>query len=600
VAANPLRTFPPSIFHLLSSISDAKRPPWRALRSWRERFLPFCRARARCPRDGSGETPELRFLISAFQLFSFSAFQLFSDTRLVILERLASRSLWLLLLSVSLSCGGMDGAAKAQDLTPISFLERAQTNSAILNGTYSPRTNGLDRLTGPGPRTTTRSAAEFAEDYGVTTEGSPFAPGTGAQDTEGAAAEPGELAGPESEFAQGVKSAFLPRRIQLGFDVTLRAEYDSNVTVGDEGPRIRGSRATIQTVDDSNGKEDFVFSALLNTRMTWQFAGGYSIGLALAIEYREYLSHPEFSGLFINTTAPIGLAVRFKTGDVQWTLHDYFSFTNDPEEEPELSGVTRFSQFSNSIGVDAAWSATTHFGLRGGYEHVNTIGSSSAGDRDSSSDALQFAAIYGVTPEIQTGLSATATVMKETGDFATDSTTLAIGPFLRGPITPATRIFLTAGVQYTNFDNSSSSPSFEGDGNNNNDSGGSGGTSFYGSLRITNELTHFYTHTLSLGRDTQAGYLSDSVTTDFIRYAGTWQLGRGMTLSGDVYAERSTQAGGPFGDQFVRVGGGLVLAVPIRPTISANIGWEHTKKDSDQNEFDYTRDRVFLSVSWFF
>ena len=170
---------------------------------------------------------------------------------------------------------------------------------------------------------------------------------------------------------------------------------------------------------------------------------------------------------------------------------------------------------------------------------------------------------------------------------------------MRGQITNATNVFLTAGVQTITFDGQdSNSPGFGGQ---NSDSGGGGGFSYYGSLRITNNLTEFYSHTLEIGRDTQLGIVSNSVTLDYIRYSALWHITHNVGLTGRLFAEKGTQSGGQFGnDKFLQYGGELTFNVPIRPTVAAQLGWRHTTKNSDQAQFDYSVEQIFLSLSWIF
>ena len=292
-------------------------------------------------------------------------------------------------------------AAIAQDLSPISFLQRADVNSAIIDGTSPQNIVGRDRRAKPTANDLSAAGSDLptAADEG--------AGGPGVRD-----------------IAQGIAFALVPRAVHVGFSTSLRLEYNSNITAGNGGSGQFGSGSAFG-VNNSTGvaatgvADDFIITSLLNTTMTWQSSGGSSLGLALGVGYRLYLEHSDFSGLILNTNAPGGLALRFATGEVNWTLYDHVSYDNDPTGSPELSGVSNYSTFTNSFGLEGAWSPAEHWLIRGGYEHTYLSTESDQQSTKRNSDALQLAAIYNVTPLIQTGLTGSVTLSQETSEIGT-------------------------------------------------------------------------------------------------------------------------------------------------------------------------------------
>jgi hypothetical protein len=535
------------------------RDPSRSWRSWRE-------------------TPAL-----AFQLFSFSAFQLFSDTRRVILERHASRSLLLSVLALmSLGWEGFDRAAFAQDLTPNTFLQRDRVNNVMIEGT------GFPRFGAPSELAPSRRGEEVLPDI---------------------EAETSEVADAFGQLA----FALVPQALRLRLGLEFRAEYDSNITVGNAERGGQDSRFGFFGQSAAAEMDDFILQGLVNLGMTWQFSGGNALGIDLGLGYRQYLLNPEFSGFVANTSTPGGLAFRFATGDVVWTVFDHFSFNTNPGSQSQQTGVSEYRSFTNTFGFEGAWSISDQHGLRAGLDRTYLSTSSTDQELKRTSDALHLAFVYAVTPLIETGLSGSITFSQDENEFSeagssntstdTDSTAIAIGPYFRGQITPATEVFLSVGVQQVSFDESN------GGGGVGTGSGSDEDPSFYGSLRITNRLTHFYTHSLSIGRDTGLGQVaSNSVETDSVRYTGRWNLTDRTSLTGNVFFENSTQGGGSNGgggsgsldEKYKLYGGGLTFDVAVRPTVSASLGWQHTVRDSDQEGFDYKRDVVFFSVAWSF
>jgi hypothetical protein len=457
-------------------------------------------------------------------------------------------------------------AAVAQDLTPTTFLQREQVNNVMVEGTGFPRLGSQTDVPSRQP--------------------SELRPETEAESSEVADA-----------FEQ-VALALVPRALRFKFGLEFRAEYDSNITVGASGGGGQDLRFGGFRQSAAGETEDFILQGLLNVGMTWQFSGGNALGIDVGLGYRQYLLNPEFSGMVLNTNAPGGLAFRFATGEVIWTVFDHLSFNTNPGSQSELTGVSDYQSFSNTFGVEAMWSASDQIGLRAGVDRTYVTTSSSDQELKRTSDAVHLALAYAITPLMETGLSGSLTFSKDRNSFSTgststqdtESTAIAVGPYFRGQITNFTKVFLSAGVQKVSFDGSNGSDSSS----NNSD------PAFYGSLQITNELTDFYTHTLSVGRDLGLGLVSNSVETDSVRYAGRLRMGTRTSLSGNLFFQNSKQSGGSFAEKYKLYGGGLAVDVAVRPTVSASLGWQHTTRDSDQDAFDYKRDVIFFSVAWVF
>lgn len=392
--------------------------------------------------------------------------------------------------------------------------------------------------------------------------------------------------GEGGEFAYAVASAFVPTSVQLRLGLSSQIEYNTNVTVrsgSESGPR--GSRVALGGGD----AEDLIFLNTVQISTLLGFSGGRSLGVDLDVGYRHYLENTQLSGLVLNTKVPGGVRFSFPTGDVRWTVHDVFSFTTDPADEPELSNATDFSRFTNSAGLDAAWIPVSRVMLNAGYERFDLISNSSEfGNRDRTSHSLRGRATYALGPLAQTGLTASATFTQPGGSAGNRSRALALGAFVNGSITHATSIVATGGLQTLEFENGDM------------DSGSGGGESFYASLRVTNKLTNFYSHAVDVGRQVRLGTLSNSVATDYLRYSGSLPVGRRASLVGNVFVEESEQSGGAVTDRFRRYGGGVSLQVALRPTLSGALGWQTVSKDSDAVERSYSQQRVYARISWLF
>jgi len=400
---------------------------------------------------------------------------------------------------------------------------------------------------------------------------------------------------PTSFLQRGTAPAMV-KPVEFQMSLGISTEYNSNITLSDSVDSSLGSvPGNVGASNSSLGsKSDLVSEAQLTLSGAWFLTEQSQLSMAIDFGYQKYLNHTDLDGIVMDL--PTALSYSFTTGDLKWTIHDSLTVSNDASNQPELSGIDKFGELTNDAGLDVAFAAGSRITLSAGYERYDyysttsgalatsgpsNLTSPSASDSlDHSSDSVQFAAIYDLVPSARTGLGASMTNTSYSDDSRGSSTAYAVGPFFNATLTPATKVFASAGYQVMNGD--------------------SGGDNWYGSLEISNQLNRIYSQTLDASHSVGLGIVSDTFALDSLRYAGNLELRRDVTLTLDVFVDHGTEQGGGIDEKLTQYGGGLTVRVQLTRAIQGSIGWEHIGKSSNIVGRSYQQDRVFSSLSWAF
>jgi len=284
----------------------------------------------------------------------------------------------------------------------------------------------------------------------------------------------------------------------------------------------------------------------------------------------------------------------FSTGRVKWTLYDRPSYTQDPAQNPELSGVGKYAAFTNLAGIESDWPLGEALKITLGYEmsdYTTTETSSRASSlsQDHVSHSFRLSSPYQLNPATQAGMSTSVTVTQYQNQSTQDSTAFSVGPFVKAQLTAVSTAYLTGGLQ--NVSNAGGGP---GNGSTTSDNG------FYGEAIISNRPNSRFSHQLDLGRETQLGTISNTVTDDYVRYSATLGLGPTVSLNGNAFVDHGQEMGGLVGETFNQYGGGLSLGLPLARTINLTVGCQWTQKDSNIAGRSYSQFRINAGLSWTF
>ena len=359
-----------------------------------------------------------------------------------------------------------------------------------------------------------------------------------------------------------------------------------------------------------NRESDEVIRVGLNLLTTVPLTRLNTLRFDLGIGFVRYLEHPDATSDNIFITPGSQLAVDFYLGDyLRFNVHDAFDIRQDPVDVAELSNVTNFGRFTNTAGITATADLRNGLILTGEYDHNNYVSLNDDFDYlDRSAEQFAGSISYQLRPRTFVGVDGGYAITNYDGNGLNDSTGYTFGAFLDSTITPYLRVVLHGGYQGADFDTGGTVDA----GTYNQQSGTIGlptsGTygdryslsTFYWSATINNRINAYLTHSLSLGRETDLGLISNYVKVDYARYNLAWRVFSNITLAGDVFYDHDVESGGPFRERINRYGGDLSLGVQLNRHLSGAVHYAYIQKDSDADLRDYYQNRVGLDVDYHF
>jgi hypothetical protein len=234
---------------------------------------------------------------------------------------------------------------------------------------------------------------------------------------------------------------------------------------------------------------------------------------------------------------------------------------------------------------------TAAFGLTLGYQNVDyttVTTSSSSLSQSRTSQSFNLSTPYMLNPSATTGLSASVTITRERSGPSPNSTSYSAGPYLQAQVTEVTSVYLTGGLQKVSADAS------------NTPGGGSDDSGFYAEANITNNPSSRYSQQLEAGRQTQLGIISNTITSDYVRYSGALGLGAHVTLDGNLFIDHGKETGGAVGETFLQYGGGLSLSMPLARALRLTCGSQLIEKASNTKGRSYSQYTLTSALDWTF
>ena len=330
----------------------------------------------------------------------------------------------------------------------------------------------------------------------------------------------------------------------------------------------------------------------------------------IGVGFVRYLEHPNATSGDVFITPGSQLGLDFYVGDYfRFNVHDAFDIRQDPVDAAELSNVTNFGRFTNTAGITGT--ADLHNGLvfTGEYDHFNYVSLNNDFDYlDRSAEQFYGSVAYQIRPRTFIGVNGGYSSTNYDRNGLNDSDAYTAGGFLDTTLTPYFRLIVHGGYQAASFDTNGTV-----------DAGnyqfvdralglpttGTFGdryslSTFYWNATLNNRINAYLTHSLSLGRETDLGLISNYVKVDYIRYNLAWRVLSNVTLAGDVFYDHDVESGGPFAERINRYGGDVSLGYQFNRHFAGALHYAYIQKDSDAYLRDYYQNRVGLDVDYHF
>ena len=294
----------------------------------------------------------------------------------------------------------------------------------------------------------------------------------------------------------------------------------------------------------------------------------------------------------------------------RFNVHDNFDIRQDPVDNAELSNVINFGRFTNTVGITGT--ADLHNGLllTGEYDHFNYVALNDDFDYlDRSAEQFFGSVSFKLRPGTTIGADGGYSITSYDRNGLNDSDSYTVGAFFDTTITPYFRLVLHGGYQASSFDSGGTVDVGDYSRFNGNVIGlPTSGTytdrsslsTFYWSATLNQRLSAYLTHSLSAGRETDLGLISNYVKVDYVRYNVAWRATSNVTLAGDIFYDHDVESGGPFDEHINRYGGDITLGFQFNRHLSGAVHYAYIQKDSSADLRDYYQNRVGLDVDYHF
>jgi hypothetical protein len=335
----------------------------------------------------------------------------------------------------------------------------------------------------------------------------------------------------------------------------------------------------------SDEQEDLSFRPQVNTLTVWPVTPKNTLSLTLGLGYAKYINATEYDGLFVAPGSDVSFDLYVE--DFVFNLHDRFSFSQDVTGDPTVSGIGGLDRFENTAGVGVTWDLNKLL-VNGGYDYAVFVPTEDLYSNQSrGSHLFNASGALVINPTTLAGLQLSGGLTDYDEDLYSDNQHIGLGAFVSSQVSEYTRLRVAGGYVIYFFDPSLSVTNSE------------ELDAFYLDLSLNQRLTPSFTHSVSLGRQLQAGYFSDSLELIYFRHGATWRLFRKTSVTTSLSYEyfRETRLQGEKGGRY---GAGLGLVRPLTRKLTGSLRYSFYLKDSDVNTRDYKQNRLVLDLVYRF
>lgn len=362
-----------------------------------------------------------------------------------------------------------------------------------------------------------------------------------------------------------------------------------NLRLGPVSMRFQAGLATEVTDNVRNAstdeQADLSFRPIVSTVAVWPVTLQNTLSFSMGLGYAKYLHATEYDGLFIAPGSDLSLDLYVQ--DMVINFHDRFSFSQDVTGDPTVSGIGGLDRFENTTGAGVTWDLNKML-VTAGYDYAVYVPTEDLyANQNRGSHLFNASSALVINPTTLAGLQAFGGLTDYDESLYSDNQHVGVGGFVNAQLSEYSRLRASAGYLNYFFDPSLSvtnSQKLDG---------------VYLDLSFNQRVNAYFTHNISIGRQLQAGYLSDAVELIYCRHAATWQLFRKTSvttsLTYEYFKENRQQP-----EKGNRYGAGLGLSRALTRQLSGSLRYAFFIKDSDVDANDYTQNRLVLDFSYRF
>jgi len=354
------------------------------------------------------------------------------------------------------------------------------------------------------------------------------------------------------------------------------------------------------TYVETDRRKDLIQRPMLQVGVLYQLTSQSRLDFRTGIGYEDYIDNTVEDTFFISPGSELALDVRVGNGVV--TFFDRLDYSQETVNQGGVSGVGRFPQLENVVGLRSVWNFDKWV-YHAGYSHLNVFIMEDSGAGTVVASSLERAeehffgrAGYNFDQPVELGIEATGTLADYVQEVQRDYYAVSAGPYLTWTAADALEITLRGGVVYTVF---SPTNGFSGT---NGFSEDEDLTSFYAGVLIDHRLTDHITYGFSATHDIRPAISlgSDYIETTRLELDAEWRMTPNLTLTSVIFGEAAEEVGVAETEKYRRFGISVGPLYRVSRHFSCFARYAFNLRDSDEEGRSYRENRAAIGVTYRF
>jgi hypothetical protein len=351
----------------------------------------------------------------------------------------------------------------------------------------------------------------------------------------------------------------------------------------------------------TNAEDDFVVTPTVGLVMSYPLTDRNLLQFNVTFGYTKYIKHDNLSSWYMQSGS--GLSFDLYIKDILINLHDRFSYEqasaqdalqNSPQNA-QIAGTGSYGTFQNTAGLSITLDFLKNMTTTLGYDHQNSISTSSQFDNTDQSSELLYARVgYMLNSRLTAGVEGSGSFTTYDQNNLTNSlnnnSSCSVGVYADWQPDSSFHLQPRVGYTFNLFQQTSHSVQTS-------DSG-----SWYADVKVSHQISKAITYSIDIGRESTLGVQSDLNEDWYVRPNFSWNFMEGYSFQTSLFYEHGNSGVGNVKGNVVEsydwYGGELNLSYSPMKEIRLSLNYRLTVRASSEALGEYTQNTVGLQVTY--
>jgi len=356
-------------------------------------------------------------------------------------------------------------------------------------------------------------------------------------------------------------------------------------------------------LSDHDRLSDIILRPSLDLEGVWRISENNRIRFGVGLSYAKYLDHDEFDSDSVLISPTSAIAWTLKSGAFTITLHERFSYQEDPFDLPLLSNVATFGRWENQAGIQVDWDANEFTRVTFGYDRYDLWTTDDFYEsQDRGIDTVYLRPSYRLSPNVTVGLNMSVSNVGFDQDIQADALVYLIGPYVLWKVNDILDVYAEIGYERSDFDGGTKATFVDPDTEeltndvvtDEDDSSG-----VYVKLELRHRPTENFRHKVMASKTTEVGFGTNFYDLYHIEYTADWKIGENTSVSPTLFYE-VYETSGDLNESAHRFGAAVGLYHILSEHFTVGLDYRFLVKSSDVPDSDYYQNLAFLSLYYKF